>query len=325
MSSLQSQHHQAAFNSLKINLKYCKFQINFNCMQMGQKPVSSEIKWQVIGMARTFEKPSKPGNLPRTSLTCRVLGDHPKLSNHDKSGIFRMSRENPRLSYKKLAQIFNESKNNPKVSRELVRQTLLDKGIGTYIAARKPILSITDKCKQRVWSKVRLDWSVEQWAKVIWSDEANFQVINVKRFAAEEYSDRFLQHRQQGGGGSVGIWGCFSHKGIGFCELYEGRINQYTYQNTLETCLVPSIRHLYGRSKQFIFQQDGASAHTGHSIKEYFLKKKFNVMPWCPRSPDLNPIENIWSWFDNQLTYHEIQSTQHLKQLLNEYWLKVLA
>ena len=43
MSSLQStnssQHHQAAFNSLKINLKYCKFQINLNCVQMGRKSV----------------------------------------------------------------------------------------------------------------------------------------------------------------------------------------------------------------------------------------------------------------------------------------------
>ena len=129
----------------------------------------------------------------------------------------------------------------------------------------------------------RPDWSVEQWEKVIWSDEANFQVVNrkgriyVKRFATEKYSDRFLQHRQQVGGGSVGIWGCFSHKGIGFCELYKGQINQYTYKNTLETCLVPLIRHLYGRSKQFIFQQDRLSAH---SIKKYFLKKKFNVMPW---------------------------------------------
>ena len=86
-----------------------------------------------------------------------------------------MSRENPRLSYRKLAQIFNESKNYPKVSRELVRRTLLDKGIGTYIAARKPILSITDKCKQRAWSKKRLDWPVEQWAKVIWGDEPTFK------------------------------------------------------------------------------------------------------------------------------------------------------
>ena len=57
MSSLQSknssQHHQAALNLLKINLKYCKFQINFNCVQMGRKLISSEVKWQVIGMART--------------------------------------------------------------------------------------------------------------------------------------------------------------------------------------------------------------------------------------------------------------------------------
>ena len=157
---------------------------------------------------KTWELAKDVSDMPRT-------GRPSKLSNRDKSGIFRMSRENRKLSYKKLAQIFNESKNNPKVSRELVRRILLYKGIGTYIAARKPILSIKDKCKRRVWSKERLNWSVEQWAKVIWNDEANFQVVNrngricVKRFAAEKYSDRSLQHRRQGGGGSVGIWGCF--------------------------------------------------------------------------------------------------------------------
>ena len=213
---------------------------------MGRKSVSSEVKWQVIGMARTknltnvqisellhvseycAKKTIKTWELTKDVSDMPSTGRPSKLSNRDKSGIFRMSRENPRLSYKKLAQIFNESKNNPKVSRELVRRTLLEKGIGTYIAARKPILSITDKRKRQVWSKERLDWSVEQWAKVIWSNEANFQAVNrkgriyVKRFATEKYSDRFLQHRQQGGGGSVGIWRCSSHKGIGFCELYEG-------------------------------------------------------------------------------------------------------
>ena len=169
MSSLQSkhssQHHQAAFNSLKINLKYCKFQINFNCVQMGRKSASSEIKWQVIGMARIknhtnvqigkilhvseycVRKTIKTWELTKDVSDMLRTGRPSKLSNRDKSGMFRMSRENPKLSYKKLAQIFNESKNNPKVSRELVRRTLLDKGIGTYIAARKPILSITDKRK----------------------------------------------------------------------------------------------------------------------------------------------------------------------------------
>ena len=132
-----------------------------------------------------------------------------------------------------------------------------------------------------------------------------------------------MQHRQQGGGGSVDIWGCFSHKGIGFCELYKGRINQYNYKNTLEMCLVPSIRHLYGRSKQFIFQQGGASAHTAHSTKNIFWKKS---SMWCPGALDhqiSTQLKIIGLFVDNQLIYHEIQSTQHLKQLLNEYWLKV--
>ena len=89
---------------------------------------------------KTWELTKGVSDMPHT-------GRPSKLSNRDKSGIFRMSRENPRLSYKKLTQIFNKSKNNPKVSREVVRRTLLDKGIGMYIAARKPILSITDKGK----------------------------------------------------------------------------------------------------------------------------------------------------------------------------------
>ena len=97
MSSLQSknssQHHQTDFNSLKINLKYCKFQINFNCVQMVQKSVSSEIKWQVIGMKRTKNHTNiQIGKILRISEYCvrktiktweltkdvfDILGDHP--------------------------------------------------------------------------------------------------------------------------------------------------------------------------------------------------------------------------------------------------------
>ena len=123
MSSLQSknssQHHQTAFNSLKINLKYCEFQVNFNCVQMGRKSVSSEINWQVNGMARTKNHTNvQIGKILHVSEYCvrktiktweltKDVSDMPrtgrpsKLSNRDKSGIFRMSRENPRLSYKK--------------------------------------------------------------------------------------------------------------------------------------------------------------------------------------------------------------------------------
>ena len=42
--------------------------------------------------------------------------------------------------------------------------------------------------------------------------------------------------------------------------------------------------------------QDGASAHTAHSVRDWLAEQDINVLPWCARSPDLNPIENIWSW-----------------------------
>jgi hypothetical protein len=75
--------------------------------------------------------------------------------------------------------------------------------------------------------------------------------------------------------------------------LYTGTINQYNYKETLERCLKPSISKLYGRSRNFLFQQDGASCHAANSMKDYFDKKHIRLLPWCARSPDLSPIENI--------------------------------
>ena len=45
--------------------------------------------------------------------------------------------------------------------------------------------------KRRKWCKERLNWSVEEWSRVIFSDESNFQVFNrkskvmVKRLGSE--------------------------------------------------------------------------------------------------------------------------------------------
>ena len=54
-----------------------------------------------------------------------------------------------------------------------------------------------DQCKRRKWYKECLHWVVEDWAKVILSDESSFQAVNhkgriyVKRFATEKYGDVF--------------------------------------------------------------------------------------------------------------------------------------
>ncbi|CAF0809441.1 unnamed protein product [Brachionus calyciflorus] len=105
----------------------------------------------------------------------------------------------------------------------------------------------------------------------------------------------------QNGGGSAGIWGCISSKGTGVCNIYTGRTNQYVYKETLENHLLPSVELFYDPEDHWIFQQDCPSAHTAHSIRDWFKEQSTEVLPWCPRSPDLNPIENLWSLMDTKM------------------------
>ena len=53
------------------------------------------------------------------------------------------------------------------------------------------------------------------------------------------------------------------------------------------------------------------------------FENNINVLNWCPRSPDLNPIEHIWSWIDSKMVKLKIGSQDQLKQILQELWMSI--
>ncbi len=76
----------------------------------------------------------------------------------------------------------------------------------------------------------------------------------------------------------------------------------YTTRTPLVRCAVPFLRSL----KDTIFQQDNRLLRVVGlmSPPPPFITEVVGLFPWPARSPDLSPIENVWSWVAERLGRH---------------------
>ncbi|GFT17387.1 transposable element Tcb1 transposase [Trichonephila clavipes] len=51
-----------------------------------------------------------------------------------------------------------------------------------------------------------------------------------------------------------------------------------------------------------IFQQNNARPHVARIVQRFFVNHQIELLPWPARSPDLSPIENMWSMVVQKLT-----------------------
>lgn len=67
---------------------------------------------------------------------------------------------------------------NINISSRTVRRRLVELNLGGYKARHKPRLSPQQKHKRLLWAKSHRDWTVDDWANVMWTDESNIEVSN---------------------------------------------------------------------------------------------------------------------------------------------------
>ncbi|GFV89418.1 transposable element Tcb1 transposase [Trichonephila clavipes] len=95
------------------------------------------------------------------------------------------------------------------------------------------------------------------------------------------------------------VWGSIGYHSRTPLVHIAGTLNRRHYiSKVLEPVVLPYLQGL----ATAIFQQNNAQPRVACIVQRFFVNQQIELLPWPARSPDLSPIENMWSMVAQRLT-----------------------
>ena len=214
------------------------------------------------------------------------------------------------------------------VSLRTTNRRLLKMGLPARKPRKKPLKTETIEEKRLRFARRYEHWSAEDWKQVIWSDESWFQMFEngrrqfVRRRPGEALNrDCVIQTVKYPE--KVMVFGAITPTSKSKLIFIDGKVNAAKYQEILAEARIKSFirRHPHPAP---LFMEDGAPGHRAASTKQWHATNGINLLPdWPGNSPDLNPIENMWSEMKNRLRDKRPTSKEGIKKVCLQVWKKI--
>lgn len=255
-----------------------------------------------------------------SSLRKGRCGSKRKTTLRDDRFLLSQSRKDPRKTSDALRQDLET--HGRIISARTVRHRLKEFNRPARKPVRKQLLTDCMKKKRFKWARDHRNWTLGQWRKVSFSDESHFEVQGqrsqfVRRSKNEPLRPAHIDQRVKHPDKQM-YWGSFSYYGLGSLVPVSGMMNSLKYKDLLQTEL-PKMKAQFPDS-DMVFQQDLAPCHVSKLMTRFFAESGLTVLAWPGNSPDLNPIENLWSIIKARLRNSDCTTKEKLNSAIRMLW-----
>jgi len=203
-----------------------------------------------------------------------------------KRAVKVLEKADTRVSASKIGNLLTDT-----ISPTSIRRRLHSLGYRYKNVASKIVLSAAQKmtrCKiVKNWICEKIDMDL-----VVYSDECKFTLDGNDCTKTWVKNIRNRRRKRPFRGGSVMVWGCIDRDGLILLRKLDGTLTTAKYCAFLKDDVLPVLEDKFCR---FWFQQDNARPHVSKSAKVFFAQNGVQLLEWPAYSPDLSPIEKVWS------------------------------
>ena len=204
-------------------------------------------------------------------------------------------------------------------SRETIRRALKRNNISWKKA--KKLLNRADPEKRALYLKQLeplLQQATRQEKLIVYIDEAHIHQDTDIGYGWSTKGDRLLVSSHSPGFAKVTFYGVYYYN--------EGQVRIWPYPrgNKQHTVNVLERIRQENPEREITIIWDGASYHRASDVCEAARKLKIELVLLPPYSPDFMPVEALWRWFREDLTYHYCYKTRdELVKAANEFCAKI--